>query len=173
MTASYQTYYVPERNANPFEQALIVDVQLHVIHGINLHGATFVAPDGSLRYTADTQAVVARPGLFGAGGQGSDPFEHASLGSEVVRGTVVDTGGHPVAGAALMIDQLLVYTDDAGVFQVRERKPHTHQLKVMVDQFLGGGVYRVVNAPATIKSIDESGTEETSIVVEQMQTAVK
>ncbi len=172
VTASYQTYYIPERNSNPFEQALIVDLQLHLIHGLTLHGATFVAPDGSLRYTADTQAVVARQGLFGAGGQG-ETFSNASIGSQVLRGTVVDTTGQPVAGAALMIDQLLVYTDDSGAFIVRERKPHTHLLKVMVGQFLGGGVYRVVNAPQTIKSGDEGNAPETAIVVERMETAAK
>jgi hypothetical protein len=172
ITASYQTYYIPERNSNPFEQALILDLQLHLIHGLTLHGATFVAPDGSLRYTADTQAIVARQGFFGSAGAG-DGMDRASIGNQVVHGTVTDTAGQPVSGAALMIDQLLVYTDDSGQFIVRERKPHTHQLKVMVNQFLGGGAYRVVNAPASITSADESSAPATAIVVERTETAAK
>lgn len=170
VSAEYQTYYIPERNSQPFEQALILDVQLHVMHGITLHGATFVAADGSLRYTADTQAVMARQGAFGAE-NGAAPMEHANLGSMVIRGTVVDTSGHPVAGAALMLDQLLVYTDDEGTFQVRERKQHTHQLKVLGGQFLGGGVYRVVTAPATVESEPESSAPETAVVVEHVEMA--
>ncbi|MGA7339511.1 MAG: hypothetical protein WBE72_09640 [Terracidiphilus sp.] len=172
VSAEYQTYYIPERNAQPFEQALILDVQLHLIRGLTLHGATFVAPDGSLRYTADSQTIMTRQGS-GAADNGGSLLDRAAIGSQVLRGTVADAAGHPIAGAALMFDQLLVYTDDDGAFLVRERKPHTHQLKVLVDQFLGGGVYRVVTAPATVKSDDESSAPETAIVVERLETAVR
>jgi hypothetical protein len=44
VTASYQTYYVPQNNSSPFEQALIIDVQVHLFHGFSLHGATFATP---------------------------------------------------------------------------------------------------------------------------------
>ena len=65
-----------------------------------------------------------------------------------------------------MLDQLVVYTNDDGLFYVRERKPHTHQLKVLVNQFLGGGVYRVISAPATTRSGYEKDTPETEVVVQ-------
>jgi len=169
VTAEYQTFYVPERNSAPFEQALIVDVRIHMLHGLTLHGASFVAPDGSLRYTADTQAVAVR------GGRNAMPVEagestlvRASIGNMLMRGTVLDTEGHPVAGAALLIDDLLVYTDDDGIFYLRERKPHAHLLKVQVDQFLNGGSYRVVSAPATIRSSYENNEPETTVIVEKL-----
>ena len=67
-----------------------------------------------------------------------------------------------------MIDSLLVYTDDDGFYYVRERKPHTHQLRVMVDQFLSGGTYRVVSAPETIRDTYDKNEPETVIVVERV-----
>lgn len=166
ISAQYQTYYVPERNNAPFEQALILDLQLHVIHGLTLHGSTFVAPDGSLRYTADEQTVVVRQGSLGTPG-GEPTLAQGAIGSSLVSGTVVDSAGHPVAGAAVMIDKLLVYTNDDGVFFVRERKPRMHVLKVMPAQFLDGSSWQVVSAPAEIRSSADSGSPETRIVVER------
>ncbi|HTB96501.1 MAG TPA: hypothetical protein VK716_05800 [Terracidiphilus sp.] len=167
VSAEYQTYYVPERNASPFEQALIIDVQMHVFRGITVHGASFVAPDGSLRYTADLQAVAARQGGLGVA-DGTESLARNSIGSNLFRGVVVDAAGQPVSGAALMIDKLLVYTNDEGVFFIRERKPHSHELKVLPDQFLDGGPYEVVSAPTSITSAEEGTTPDTTIVVQRL-----
>jgi hypothetical protein len=166
VSAEYQTYYVPERNNAPFEQALIMDVQLHLIHGVTLHGATFVAPDGSLRYTADEQTVVARQGSWGVP-SGEPTLARGAIGSSLLRGSVIDAGGHPVSGAAIMIDKLLVYTNDDGVFFVTEGKPRTHTVKVLPDQFLNGSSWRVVSAPAEIRSSADNSAPGTTIVVER------
>lgn len=170
VTAEYQTYYVPERNSAPFEQALIIDLQLHLSHGLSLHGATFVAPDGSLRYTVDSQAIAVRQGTYTPDTPNSS-LVRASIGNMLLRGRVLDTAGRPIAGAALMVDQLLVYTDDDGFYYVRERKAHDHQLRVMVNQFLGGGVYRVVSAPAMVRSAYDMNSPDTVIIVERINEA--
>jgi hypothetical protein len=168
ITAEYQTYYVPERNSAPFEQALIVDVQLRVFHGITLHGGSFVAPDGGVRYTADAQAVAVREGGLAPPGVGEGSnLDQASIGGMLIRGTVVDTEKHPVPGAALMIDGLRIYTDDDGMYSVRERKGRPHRLRVLGDQFLNGGTYRVVSAPETISGMPENDDPETVIIVER------
>lgn len=168
ISAEYQTYYVPERNNAPFEQALILDLQLHVIHGLTLHGATFVAPDGSLRYTADEQTLFVRQGFPGAA-NGEPTLAQGAIGASVVRGTVVDAEGRPVAGAAIMIDKLLVYTNDDGTFFVRERKPRTHVLKVELAQFLDGGPWQVVSAPAEIHSSGDADAPGIRIVVQRAE----
>jgi hypothetical protein len=175
ITADYQTFYVPERNTSPFEQALIVDVNLHVFRGLTMHGGTFVAPDGSLKYTADTHAVTVRQGTGAEqpAGMVDSGLVSASIGSLLLRGRVIDTAGRPIGGAALMIDSLLVYTDDEGIYYVRERKPHDHQLKVMTGQFLNGGAYRVVSAPAVIKGTYDKDEPDTVIVVEKVPEAKK
>lgn len=170
LTAEYQTYYVPQNNSSPFEQALIVDLQVHLFHGLSLHGSTFVAPDGKLRYTADAQAQAIRQG--GGVAPGSEPgVFSAQLGANLISGSVVDTEGKPVSGAALMIDQVLVYTNDEGHFELRERRPHTHQFKVMTDQFLQGSAYRVVSAPDTVKSSSQANDIGAVIVLEHVVVA--
>jgi hypothetical protein len=164
ISANYQTYYVPQRNTSPFEQALIIDVRLRVFRGFTLHGSTFVAPDGSLEYTAESQAVMAHQGSFPVGDNGYS-LAQAAIGKNVIQGTVVDTQGRPVAGAAVMIDKLLVYSSDDGTFLVRERKPHTHALKVATSQFLSAGSYKVVSAPSSVHSSPENASTEIQIVV--------
>ena len=167
ITAEYETYYVPERVASPFEEALILNVQVHPLRGITLQGATFLAPDGKLRYTAEVQGVVARSGSTGSATPDSTLI-HSSIGQMVIRGQVQDTEGQPVGGAALMIDQLLVYTNEDGSFYVRERKSHTHQIKILVDQFLGGGAYRVISAPATASSNHEENASLSRVIVQRV-----
>jgi hypothetical protein len=167
ISAEYQTFYVPERNSAPFEQALIIDAKLHLFHGVTLHGATFVAPDGSLRYTIDVQGVIARMGTVDPA-NAAGAIERATIGNMMLRGRALDTEGHPVPGAALMVDALLVYTDDDGWFYLRERKSRTHQFKVLGDRFLNGGVYRVISAPTTTKSSALHDEPETLVVVQRV-----
>ena len=111
VSADYETYYVPQRNSSPFVQAMIVDLQIHLFRGVTLHGGSFVAPDGSLRYTADATGIMTREP---AGGGGS--AQHYSIGSSILRGRVVDSKGQPVEGAALLIDSVAVFTDSDGRF---------------------------------------------------------
>ncbi|WP_263366708.1 carboxypeptidase-like regulatory domain-containing protein [Edaphobacter bradus] len=165
LSADYQTYYVPARIDAPFEEALIVNAQIHLFGRLTLNGGTFVGPDGRLLYTTEAEGTVSREV-----GATSGALEHHVIGGMVIRGRVLDSSGQPVMGAALLIDQLPVYTDSRGYFYVRERKPHEHPLTVLVDQFLGGGLYRVVSAPSEVKS-NTSDQAETVILVERITSA--
>ena len=171
ISAEYQTYYVPERSTQPFEQALILDVQLNLLPGLSLHGATFVAPGGALSYTAEARDEFTRQSIFHP--EDSGDVARGSIGTMMLRGQVLDVEGHPIAGAALMIDQLVVYTNDDGLFYIREHKTHSHQLRVLVNQFLGGGVYRVVSAPPTTRSSYEGNAPETVVVVQRISASTK
>ncbi|SNS32701.1 hypothetical protein SAMN05421770_101512 [Granulicella rosea] len=156
----YQTYYVPTRATGPFEQAVIVNVLIHLPGGLALHGGSFVGPDGNLLYTAEAQ------GLYARGPQLRQPEQfHSSMGPMLLHGCVVDTAGKPVMGAALMINQTPIFTDSRGCFALRERRARVHPLSVMVDQFLDGGHYRVVSAPHLIRSAAGDVEPESLIVV--------
>jgi hypothetical protein len=161
-SVQYETYYVPQRNSSPFEQAMIVDLQLHLFRGLSLHGGSFVAPDGSLHYTADASEIMTHR----ASGAGSS--QRYSIGSSVVRGRVVDTKGEPVAGAALLIDSVPVFSDSDGRFFLRERNPHAHRLQVLTDKFLDGDVYEVESAPSTVKAARNEEEAATLIVVKRV-----
>jgi hypothetical protein len=167
-SVQYETYYVPQRNASPFEQAMIVDLQLHLFRGITLHGASFVAPDGSLHYTADASEVMTRRGGAGAGSS-----QRYSVGSSILRGRVVDGKGEPVAGAALLIDSVAIFTDSDGRFFLRERNPHDHRLQVLTDKFLDGGVYEVESAPSRVRAVRNEEEPATTIVVRRVARFVE
>jgi hypothetical protein len=144
-------------------QALIVDLQIRLFRGVSLHGGSFVAPDGSVRYTADASGIMTRESTDGRGSA-----QHYSIGSSILRGRVVDTKGQPVEGAALLIDNIPVFTDSDGRFFVRERKPHTHKLQVLPDRFLNGGSYEVQSAPSAVKATKDATDAETLIIVKRV-----
>jgi hypothetical protein len=162
-SADYQTYYVPARVESPFEQALILNAEIHLFGRLTLSGGTFVGSDGKLLYTTEAEGEASRQpsGSVGA-------FQHYSMGNLMIRGRVVDVAGQPVVGAALLVDQLEVYSDSNGYFFVRERKPHMHPLTVLVDQFLNGGTYRVVSAPAEAKSSANENQLSATVIVEKV-----
>jgi hypothetical protein len=161
-SVQYETYYVPQRNSSPFEQAMIVDLQLHLFRGLTLHGASFVAPDGSLHYTADASEVMTRRTAMVGSPQ------RYSVGSSILRGRVLDAKGEPVAGAALLIDSVPIFTDSDGGFFLRERNPHAHRLQVLTDKFLDGGVYEVESAPSSVKATRNEEEPGITIVVRRV-----
>jgi hypothetical protein len=163
VSAEYETYYVPQRNSSPFVQALIVDLQIRLFRGVTLHGGSFVAPDGRLRYTAEATGIMTREPTEGRGS-----VQHYSIGSSILRGRVMDVKGQPVEGAALLIGTVPVFTDSVGRFFLRERRPRTHSLQVLADKFLNGGNYEVESAPATVRATKNAAEPETLIIVKRL-----
>jgi hypothetical protein len=164
VSADYQTYYVAANTEAPFEQALILNAQIHLFGRLTVDGGTFVAPDGRLLYTTDARGTVSRETSGAAGA-----FQHNPLGNMLLRGRVIDSNGQPVMGAAVLVDQLELYSDSQGYFYVRERKSHQHPLTVLVDQFLDGARYRVVSAPTETRS--SANTQPDAIIVVEKVTS--
>lgn len=159
ISADYQTIYVPAKNSSPFEQELVLDVKLNIFGRLNLHGSSFVDATGHLRHTVDASTILSRDQTA------SEASQYASMGNAVMRGCFVDSSGHEIEGAALLIDKKLVYTDSNGCFLVRERRPRTHTLLVVPTEFLASGDWSVVSAPSSITSGQEQGKGDTQIVV--------
>jgi hypothetical protein len=165
--ASYQTYYVPANNSMPFQQELQLDLKMNLFGRLMLHGESVVDPTGHLRYTADAQTVVYHgqaPGRV---------VEHAAIGSYILQGCVLDTEGHAIEGAALLVDEKKVFTDSDGCFLVRERKPRSHKLQVVLTEFLQNGNWQVVSAPTVITSAAEQDGAWTKIFVELRKVRVE
>lgn len=166
VSASYESFYVPSLSQSPFENALILDVNIRLFGRARLHGQTFVGPTGKLLYTADAYGMASR-----------DPADlppipqQRSIGNSEMHGRVVDTSDVPVEGAALMIDQKQVYTDSSGQFLLRERKSQTHKLTVLTDQFLADGDWEIVRAPTFIRSTESDAEPESIIVVRRKSMA--
>ena len=159
ITANYENFYVPVDTANPFQESLMLDVSLHLFGRATLHAATFVGPTGKTLYTTTADAVGAR-------GESSSPQgDQVLIGDSILRVTVMDTDNRPVGGAALMIDGKEVFTDDSGVFTMREHRPRQHTLKVLTLLFLDGGHWQVVSAPLSIRSSRREDDPGAMIVV--------
>ena len=158
LSAGYQTFYIPTQPAKPFQQSLIVDVQVSLLGRMTLHAGTFVAPDGKLLYTMDVRAVRT------LNGGSTIPVEHARLGAALLRGRVVDEQGRGVPGAVIQLGDTVLYTDSTGAFFLRERRPTVHHYSVLFDQFLDGQSYRIVSAPGAIESSKSVSTPSVIVV---------
>ncbi len=159
VSAGYETFYVPADNKAPFQNALVASATINLFSHITLHGDSFVDPTGHLRYTVDVRALMWH-------GQTSAPLtEHVEMEPAVMRGCVRDTDGQQIEGAALLIDKKLVYTDSTGCFFVREHRPRTHSLTIVLTEFLANGNWHVVSAPSTITSTPAKNKVEIPIVV--------
>lgn len=159
VNANYETYYVPANNSSPFEQTLMFDVSMSLLGRLTLHGASFVDPTGHIRNTIDAKTMMWH-------GQGNSPLtETVMMEGAVLRGCVADNKGNPVEGAALRIDEKLVYTDSSGCFFLREHRPHIHTFKVALTDFLANGNWYVVSAPPTITSGQEKDNVGQPVVV--------
>jgi hypothetical protein len=73
--------------------------------------------------------------------------------------------GGLIEGAALLIDKKLTYTDSNGCFFLREHKPRTHALRIVLTEFVAQGNWFVLSAPATIASSLEGEKTEIPIIV--------
>jgi len=144
LSADYETFYIPTRPLDPFQQSLILNVELHFFGRVTLKGGTFVSPTGKLLYSADLHALNSRSPIQQA------PAEHARFGAYVLEGRVIDNSGSPIYGAAIALGPNLLFTDSDGSFFLREMKPHTYTFKLLIDEFLDGHNYRVVSQPQQV-----------------------
>jgi hypothetical protein len=165
--ASYQTYYVPANNSMPFHQELELDLKMNLFGRLMLHGESVVDPTGHVRYTADASTLLYHGQVAGR------VVEHAAIGNYILQGCVVDTAGNVVEGAALLVDDKKVFTDSNGCFQVREHKPHSHKLEVVLTEFLQNGNWEVVSAPTVVTSAAEQDGAQTTIIVELRKVRIE
>jgi hypothetical protein len=156
----YQIVHQPLQPLNPFRSALNVTARLQ-LGSYSTSLGTYVRPDGSVDYSASGSTFLYM-GTFG----GAQPQQiGGSMARYVVRGTVRDETGNPVEGAALRLNEELVYTNSAGQFFVRIKHPERYTLSVATDEFLLPGRWEVVKAPANILAGDEKDAVSVEIVL--------
>jgi hypothetical protein len=160
VSVNYETFYIPTNIVAPFQQSIVVSARSTLFGRLRLHGNTYVDQLGHIRYTADASLFASRAG--------ARPAAHMSLGKYVLRGRVVDVKGNGVEGAALLFDQMPVFTDSTGAFLVREHKARTHRLTILGDQFLDVYHYDVVSAPETLTSTAAEDDLGVTLVVKAM-----
>jgi hypothetical protein len=154
---SYQTVFEPFRTGNPFRQVLLLSLRIQPHGNLLVNLGSYVAPDGSVKYTGYGQTSISR------GEAASAPSSMVGLAKYVIRGRVVDEQGQPVPGAALRIDKDLVFTNSEGEFFVRRKSAKSCPLEVVQAEFLTPGVFDVVSGPSSVTPLKEGS--ETPVVV--------
>jgi len=140
----YQTVYSPFQTSNPFRQVMLINLSFRPFGNFSIGASSYVAPDGSVKYTTSAQTFLYHDQ---AGQNGSQKL---SMSEFAVSGRVVDEDNNPVSGAALRIDGELAFTNSAGAFFVRKKKIRSYHLEIAFTDFLVPGVFEVVSAPAAV-----------------------
>ena len=159
----HQLLYLASDPVHPFQQALVFSAEMRVFRRLSVLGSSYVDPLGKTRYTLSLGTVFAR----GGAALPEARLTRLSLGGNVLRGMVVDTSGAPVSGAALLIGTEHLYTDSAGTFLLRGKHTGVQGLTVLCDEFLTGGDYLVVQAPASVTLSPEANAPVLRIVVDR------
>lgn len=161
VNAEYQTIYVPFSVDEPFRQALMLTVRLQGLGNFQGSLGSYVAPDGSVKYTAQGSQYLYR-------GEEGPPQSSFGIHEHVIRGVVKDERGAPVKGAALRIGDDVVFSDSQGSFFVREKKERSYPVEVLVEEFLVPGRFEVVSTPDHAVAGPEDGPGEIVIVVRRV-----
>jgi hypothetical protein len=158
--ADYQIVHQPLQPFNPFRSALNLTARLQ-LGNYSTSVGTYVRPDGAVDYSASGSTFLYL-GTFG----GAQPQRiGGGMARYVVRGTVQDELGNPVEGAALALDQEVVYTNSAGEFFLRARHPQRYSLKLLLGEFLLPGRWDVVSVPDQVIAAEDKGAVPVRIVV--------
>ena len=158
--ADYQIVHQPLKPFNPFRSALNLTARLQ-LGSYSTSLGTYVRPDGAVDYSASGSRFLYL-GTFG----GAQPQQiGGSMARYLVRGTVRDEAGNPVEGAALTLNEQVVYTNSAGEFFLRVKHPQRYSLAVALDEFLLPGRWEVVRAPGEVTAAEEKQARSTEIVL--------
>jgi len=156
----YQIVHQPLRPLSPFRSALNLTARLQ-LGSYSTSVGTYVRPDGSVDYSASGSTFLYM-GTFG----GAQPQQIGSgMARFVVRGRVRDETGNPVEGAAVRLNQEVVYTNSAGEFFLRVKHPERYAVSVALEEFLLPGNWQVVSAPTSIVASNEKQTASIEIVL--------
>jgi hypothetical protein len=156
----YQIVHQPLQPLSPFRSALNLTARLQ-LGGYSTNLGTYVRPDGTVDYSASGSTFLYM-GSFG----GIQPQQiGGTMARYVVQGTVRDESGDPVDGAAVKLNDEVVYTNSAGEFFVRVKHPEHYTLAVATEEFLLPGRWEVVSAPGTVVASNEKQISAVEIVL--------
>jgi hypothetical protein len=156
----YQIVHQPLQPLSPFRSALNLTARLQ-LGGYSTNLGTYVRPDGAVDYSASGSTFLYM-GTFG----GIQPQQiGGTMARYVVQGTVRDESGNPVDGAAVKLNDEVVYTNSAGEFFVRVKHPEHYTLAVATQEFLLPGRWEVVSAPSTVVASNEKQVSAVEIVL--------
>ncbi len=162
-----QIVYVPLNLQRPFQQAIGVNASAYLFGDLRATVASFVAPDGKVRYTFGFSRYFYRQQGLAVGSSGPT-YRFAKF---VVVGMVADERGNPIEGAAVHVGKQVAYSDGKGEFMVRLDKRGPYAISIASDEFITPGLYETVSAPATAAAQPEDGATPIHIVLRRVVAA--
>ena len=163
--ADYQIVHQPLKPFSPFRSALNLTARLQ-LGSYSTSLGTYVRPDGAVDYSASGSTFLYL-GTFG----GAQPQQiGGSMARYLVRGKVRDEAGNPVEGAALHLNEHVVYTNSAGEFFLRVKHPQHYSVTVVPAEFLLPGKWEVVRAPSDVTAANDKQAVAIDIVLRPAET---
>jgi hypothetical protein len=156
----YQIVNDPFDTQNPFKRTANLSVRLQ-LGDYNANVSSTMAADGAMTYTAVAERFL-YTGAFN--GTGPSPLR-VRLERFIIEGTVQDEQGTPIAGAAIALDDELLFTDSRGYFFARVSRKRPYAVAVRLDDFLALGSYTVIAAPESATPQIEGRTTPMVIVL--------
>ncbi len=163
----YTIVHQPFQPFNPFRSAVSLVARLQLGRYSTSLG-TYVQPDGTVDYAASGSTFLymgemggVQPQRLGGGG----------IARYVVRGRVVDEAGQPVEGAAIDFDGEAAFTNSRGEFLLRLRHPRRLQARVLLNEFLLPGRWRVRELPDRVMAEPEDRAHPIEIRLERVVPA--
>jgi hypothetical protein len=150
-----------------FQQVLQVAARIRLPHDASLNLSTSVDALGRTKLTAYGTAYAYGTVLDPAA-HAHAPVAHVKFEKYVVTGRVVDVDGKPIEGAAIHVGQDVVFTDSDGVFSSSQRRRQPAVVAALLDQFMFGGKYEVVTAPAKADPEVAAKAQPISIVLRRV-----
>jgi hypothetical protein len=159
----HQYVFLPFATGNPFRRSLFLSIRLRPFGSHQLGLETFIAPDGTVKYTAQATSF-----LYGSTEEAAVPMVPITIERYVVRGRVTDTAGQPVRGATLQVGTQVVFTDSEGRFYTRFPRPGPYPFQARLKEFLIPGSFEVVSAPSTVYAVVEAESDEPLVVIRRV-----
>ena len=164
----YQIVHQPFRPFSPFRSTLNLTARLQLGNYSTSLG-TYVRPDGSVDYSASGSTFLYMGGMGGV--QPQQVGTGGAMGRYVVRGVVRDEQGRPVEGAALDVGDEVVFTNSAGEFFIRVRRPRQYDVTVRLEDFLFPGHWEVVSGPGQVKAQPEGAAPGLVVILRRIVPA--
>lgn len=159
----YQVVHTPYRPTQPFVQTVALNVRVP-IGSYRVNAASFVRADGRVIYTGSASTFFYAGDAVTGGARAVEiKFERY-----IVEGSVVDESGEPIEGAAIEIGGSTIFTDSRGRFFVRMSSTREVPVRVLLDEFLAAGHFRVVSASTTARPHAERESTPIRIIVSRI-----
>lgn len=154
----YRTMFLPVISGSAFQQAMVLQTEIHPAGDLKIDLGTHIRPDGRVVYRVSAGTWL---NAAGPSGRRSTSRMHRYI----IRGRVIDESGASVAGAALRVAEQLVFTNSAGEFFVRIRNRTPQDVRLEPSEFMTAIRYEAVSQPDRVAPAESTTVAPITFIV--------